>query len=80
MERLRELADSGDELPYHESGVLLNQLLHTCGQLIRENSALAARVKSADKLIEELNIEITVKDLEIFNFDTQKEDSTQNDD
>lgn len=71
LNRLAELAEEDEELPAAETVIHLNSMLTACDQLIRENNLLQAQVLSADKLIEEQEIEIAIKDLEIFNFDNQ---------
>lgn len=74
LNRLAQLSEDDEVLPAAETVIHLNSMLTACDQLIRENNLLQAQVLSADKLIEEQEIEIAIKDLEIFNFDNQKEE------
>lgn len=71
-ERLREYSESGDHLPYYESGRHLESMMVACEQLIRDNHRLEALAASAEVLLEEQAIDIALKDLEIFNFTTQE--------
>lgn len=74
LNRLAELSEEDEVLPPAESVMHLNSMLTACDQLIRENNLLQAQLASADKLIEELEIDNAVKDLEIFNFDNQNKE------
>lgn len=59
----------------HDFGHLMNAMK----VLLNENAHLKAIVKSADELLKEQEIEIFVKDCEIFNFTSQNQQKEQND-
>lgn len=66
--------ENGHEFSQAEAKIDFTRLFHALRASISQNNILQARVDSAETLITELNIDNTIKDLEIFNFTTQTEE------
>jgi hypothetical protein len=73
MDRLRECQRRGEKMPSAEASQSFQQLLQSCQQLIADKERLTRAVAISDGIVEELEIEIFTKDLEIFNFTSQIE-------
>ena len=71
--RLRECQAMGEKLPSAEASILFTQLMYACSALISRNDRLETELYVAQGIIEELEIEICVKDIEIYNFTTQSD-------
>lgn len=69
--RLLECKTTGEKMPTAEASYSFAQLMVACSQLISHNERLRQSVALSDKLIEELEIEMTVKDIELFSFYNQ---------
>jgi hypothetical protein len=53
--------------------------MHACSQLIAQNERLRLAVALSDQIVEELEIELCIKDLEIFNFTSQTDQKDSKD-
>lgn len=71
--RLLQCQAEGGKMPAAEASYSFAQLMVACSQLIAENERLRRAVAISDQIVEELEIEMAVKDIEIFNFTTQQE-------
>ena len=71
--RLRECRAMGEKLPNAESALYFSQLYSSCSQLIAENERLRRQVAIAQGITQELEIDLTLKDIEIFNFTNHSE-------
>lgn len=70
----------GQKMPAAESALSFGQLMAACSQLIAENERLRKAVAISDQIAQELEIEMAVKDIELFNFTTQQEKTQEDDD
>ena len=66
--------ENGYEYPMAEAQIDFTRLFHALRRTLSEKNLLQARLDSAETLITELNIDNTVKEIEIFNFTTQIEE------
>lgn len=71
--------ESGHEFSAAEGMHDLQRLFHALGATIRENANLRSRIETTEALNDELKIENTLKDLEIFNHETQWDRLAEND-
>jgi hypothetical protein len=69
--RLQECQARGEKMPTAEASQSFTLLMHACSQLIAQNERLRLAVALSDQIVEELEIELCIKDLEIFNFTSQ---------
>lgn len=76
--RLRECAAMGEKLPPAEGSRYFAQLVHVCQYLITQNTRLREQVSIAEQITRELEIELTIKDIEIFNFINHSEQKDEN--
>lgn len=68
----------GYEYPIAEAQQDFTRLFHALRASISQNNLLQARLDSADAYITELNIDNTIKDIELFNFTSQIEEKEPN--
>lgn len=66
--RLRECQYMGEKMPSAEASQSFATLMQACQVLITTNERLRQAVAISDSIVSELEIELCLKDLEIFNF------------
>lgn len=71
--RIRECQAMGERMPTAESAQSFHQIMTACSQLIAENERLRAALHISAELAQDLEIENTIKDIELFNFTNQSE-------
>ncbi len=63
----------GEKMPAAEVSLSFHQLMTACSQLIAENERLRTALHISAELAQDLEIENTIKDIELFNFTNQTE-------
>lgn len=71
--RLRQCQAMGEKMPVAERSQSFAQLMVACSALIAENDRLRRQVAIAQTITEELEIDLTIRDIEIFNFTNHSE-------
>lgn len=71
--RIREAQAMGEKVPVAEGSLYFKQLMTAVSQLISENERLRAALHISAELNQDLEIENTIKDIELFNFTNQSE-------
>lgn len=64
----------GEKMPSAEASRAFATLVHCCQSLITTNERLRQAVAISDGIVGELEIELTIKDIEIFNFTNHSEE------
>lgn len=75
--RLLECRQMGEKMPVAERSQSFAQLMVACQQLIATNERLRAALSISDGIVQELEIELCLKDLEIFNFTDHSEEKDE---
>lgn len=70
---LSEYSKMGQRMPQAEANKAFATLMYACEALIRQNESLMQEVVTAKGLLDDKDIEICLKDLEIFNFTNHQE-------
>ena len=61
----------GEKMPSAEASQSFSQLMQACSILIAENERLRRAVAISDQIAQELEIEMAVKDIELFSYANQ---------
>lgn len=71
--RINECRLMNEKMPAAEASQAFATLMHACQVLITTNERLRQAVSISDGIVSELEIELCMKDLEIFNFTNHSE-------
>lgn len=71
LNRIRECRAMGEKMPVAEASLCFQQIMTACSQLIGENERLRTALNISAELAQDLEIENTIKDIELFNFTNQ---------
>lgn len=63
----------GEKMPAAEASLSFQQIMSACSQLIAENERLRTALNISAELAQDLEIENTIKDIEIFSFTNHPE-------
>jgi hypothetical protein len=63
----------GEKLPAAEASQAFATLMHACSSLISTNERLTKALVISEGIVQDLEIEICVKDIELFNFTSQQD-------
>lgn len=61
----------GEKMPAAEASQSFAHLMHACSQLIAENERLRKQVAISEQITQDLEIELTIKDIELFTYSNQ---------
>lgn len=70
-QRLLQCQAMGEKMPAAEASLSFSQLMTACSQLISENEKLRRAVAISEQITQDLEIEMAVKDIELFNYENQ---------
>jgi hypothetical protein len=76
--RLRECRLMNEKMPAAEASLAFTQLYTACQQLISTNERLRSALAISEQIVSELEIDLTIKDIEIFNFTNHSEEKDNN--
>ena len=65
-------------MPAAEASQSFQQLMVACNQLISQNERLRHAVAISDQIVSDLEIEICLKEIEIFNFTDHSQEKDKN--
>lgn len=71
--RLRQCQAMDEKMPVAERAQSFAQLMVACSALISENERLRREISIAQTITEDLEIDLAIKDIEIFNFTNHSE-------